>query len=179
MYLFKLEFSSFLDICPGVGLLDHMVTLRNHHTVLHSGCTLTFHLKNGCLCFHCRAPLTGSPPWPSSRSSEICFLLVSKPCPHPLYGGHGGMQLWCLPGTYVAWGFAPAQVFCERQNHGYVYKLKQNQYEWKKYISYFTEYAVSMSPVPDRQTYGEMFAGCPRLQNKQTNKQVDSGLLVS
>ena len=26
-YLFKLEFSSFLDICPGVGLLDHMVTL--------------------------------------------------------------------------------------------------------------------------------------------------------
>ena len=27
MYLFELEFSSFLDICPGVGLLDHMVTL--------------------------------------------------------------------------------------------------------------------------------------------------------
>ena len=27
MYLFKLEFLSFLDICPGVGLLDHMVTL--------------------------------------------------------------------------------------------------------------------------------------------------------
>ena len=25
MYLFELEFS--LDICPGVGLLDHMVTL--------------------------------------------------------------------------------------------------------------------------------------------------------
>ena len=24
---FELEFSSFLDICPGVGLLDHMVTL--------------------------------------------------------------------------------------------------------------------------------------------------------
>ena len=33
---------SFLDICPGVGLLDHMVTicriLRKLHTVLHSGC---------------------------------------------------------------------------------------------------------------------------------------------
>ena len=27
MYLFKLEFSSFLDICPGVGLLDHIVVL--------------------------------------------------------------------------------------------------------------------------------------------------------
>ena len=27
MYLFQLEFSSFLDICPGVGLLDHVVIL--------------------------------------------------------------------------------------------------------------------------------------------------------
>ena len=40
MYLFKLEFSSFLDICPGVGLLDHIVTifsfLRKLHTVFHS-----------------------------------------------------------------------------------------------------------------------------------------------
>ena len=27
MYLFKLEFSSFMDICPGVGLLDHTATL--------------------------------------------------------------------------------------------------------------------------------------------------------
>ena len=27
MYLFELEFSSFLDICPGVGLLDNKVTL--------------------------------------------------------------------------------------------------------------------------------------------------------
>ena len=27
MYLFKLEILSFLDKCPGVGLLDHMVTL--------------------------------------------------------------------------------------------------------------------------------------------------------
>ena len=27
MYLFELEFSSFLDISPGVGLLDHMVTV--------------------------------------------------------------------------------------------------------------------------------------------------------
>ena len=27
MYLFKLEFLSFLDICPGVGLLDHIATL--------------------------------------------------------------------------------------------------------------------------------------------------------
>ena len=27
MYLFELEFSSFLDIYPGVGLLEHMITL--------------------------------------------------------------------------------------------------------------------------------------------------------
>ena len=27
MYLFKFELSSFLDICPRVGLLDHMVIL--------------------------------------------------------------------------------------------------------------------------------------------------------
>ena len=26
MYLFELEFSSFPDTCPGVGMLDHMVT---------------------------------------------------------------------------------------------------------------------------------------------------------
>ena len=35
----------FSDICPGMGLLDHMIVLffffflRNLHTVLHSGCT--------------------------------------------------------------------------------------------------------------------------------------------
>ena len=27
MYLFELEFSSFLDICPGIGLMDHVVAL--------------------------------------------------------------------------------------------------------------------------------------------------------
>ena len=27
MYLFKLEFLSFLDTCPGVGLQDHMVVV--------------------------------------------------------------------------------------------------------------------------------------------------------
>ena len=27
MHLFELEFSSILDICPGIGLLDHMITL--------------------------------------------------------------------------------------------------------------------------------------------------------
>ena len=41
--LFELEFSSFLDICPGVGLLDHIVSpflvfLRTLHTIFHSGC---------------------------------------------------------------------------------------------------------------------------------------------
>ena len=42
MYLFKFELS--LDICPGIGLLYHMVTLfviflRKLHNVLPSGCT--------------------------------------------------------------------------------------------------------------------------------------------
>ena len=40
-YLFK--FSSFLDIFPEVGLLNHMVTIfsfwRSFHTFLHSGCS--------------------------------------------------------------------------------------------------------------------------------------------
>ena len=44
IYLFELEFSSFLDICPGMGLLDHMVALvfsflGNIHNVFLSGCT--------------------------------------------------------------------------------------------------------------------------------------------
>ena len=39
MCIFELQFCS--DMCPGVGLLDHMVIsfLRNLHTVSNSGCT--------------------------------------------------------------------------------------------------------------------------------------------
>ena len=43
MHLFKLEFSPLLDICPGVGLLDQVVTLflnlRTLQTIIHSDCT--------------------------------------------------------------------------------------------------------------------------------------------
>ena len=44
MYLVKVEFSIFLDIYPGVELLDHMLALffiflRNVNTVFYSGCT--------------------------------------------------------------------------------------------------------------------------------------------
>ena len=37
IYLFQWKLC--LDICPGVGLLDHMVFLRCFYTVLHSACT--------------------------------------------------------------------------------------------------------------------------------------------
>ena len=49
MYLFELEFLFFLDICPGVGLLGHMVAyilgfLTKLHTIFHSDVTnLHFH----------------------------------------------------------------------------------------------------------------------------------------
>ena len=42
MYLFELEFLSFQDICPEVGLLDHMVAFsfsKTLQTGFHSGCT--------------------------------------------------------------------------------------------------------------------------------------------
>ena len=46
MYVFKLEFLSFLDVCPGVGLQDHIQSkpsifsiLRNLHIVLQIGDT--------------------------------------------------------------------------------------------------------------------------------------------
>ena len=55
--LLELEFSSFLDIYPGVGLLGHMVVivliffLKNLHNVFHSSCTnfLSHLVKEGCI----------------------------------------------------------------------------------------------------------------------------------
>ena len=56
LYLFKLLFLLALDICPGIGLLDHMVilfcVLRSLHTVFHNGHT-NLHSHNSVHRFPC------------------------------------------------------------------------------------------------------------------------------
>ena len=68
MYLFKLEFSP--DICPGVRLLDHIVTLFfSFLRTLHSGCT-NLHPHQQCKSL----PFT---PHPLQHLLFIGFLMIA------------------------------------------------------------------------------------------------------
>ena len=138
MYLFELQFS--LVRCPGMGLQDHMImlvfSLRNLHTVLHSGCViLPSHLQVRRIPFSphppslafviCRLVNDGHSDWSEVVRQCSCDLQFSKLAVLNIISS-ACWPLACL-WRNVCIGLLPIYLFIFKLNHmSYLYILGIN-----------------------------------------------------